>query len=248
MYFNVSYANYLTTLDTLFDTRLSLLSILMPNFTNELLESGNYTDRLKDSFSVGDVKFSYESFLPIYQNRSKSLLKYSGLTFIPYIISCEINRHQQNNFNGECFRKWHLHINTYPYNLSKEEQESINTIFYQYMDDRPEIIYHHLHPRNIDKDFIDNNNIEVVIDYFGLEWLSYFMYNTENKFTNRKINLCVPKLLNTCGLDDQELTDEFFKKIETSFSSHIELSFLDSYCFSDRIIQMKKKINTTTEE
>lgn len=248
MYFNVSYANYLTNLDTLFDTRLGLLSILMPKYCEELLGSDGYTDRVKDDFSVGGVRFGYESFLPIYRNRNKNILKYSGLTFIPYIIACEINRHQQNNFNGECFRKWHLHINTYPYVLNDEEKENIKEIFHQYMDEKPEIKYHYINPMELGSEFMDAYNIEVVVDYDGLNWLSYFMYNTNNKFINRKFELCVPKIMNSSGISEQELNDEFFKKIENSFSTHLTLSFLDSYCFSDRIIQMRKKIDTVVEE
>lgn len=248
MYFNTSYANYLTTLDTIFDTRLALMNIMFPNFVDRIIELDLYTDRFKDVFTVDDVRIGYETFLPFYNNRKKSLIKYSGLTFIPYIISCEVNRHQHNSFNGECFRPWHIHINTYPYELDGKEKDSICEIFHQYMESKPEIIFHRIDPKLIGIDFLKNNEIEVVIDYYGLEWLSHIMYESDFKFIDRKISLCVPKIMNSSGLTEEQINDEFFKTLEVTFDSHIELSFLDSYAFSDRLLQIKKNIDTSTEE
>lgn len=248
MYFNESYANYLTNLDTLFDTRLALMNIMFPKFVDRLIESNQYTDRLKDVFTVDGVTLGYDTLLPFYRLRKKSILKYSGLTFIPYIIACEVNRHQHNSFNGECFRPWNIHINTYPYVLNDDEKKNVSEIFFQYMEERPDIIFHYLKPSEVTPEFLNDHNIEVVIDYYGMEWLSSIMYESNYKFIDRKFSLCVPKIMNTSGLDVNQMDDEFFRVIEVSFGSHIELSFLDSYAFSDRLLQMKKNIDSTSVE
>lgn len=233
MEFSKSYAGYYTTLDSIFDTRLSLLSIMFPKFTDKLLEQNLYRDRIRDVYTCEEITVSHDVLQPFYKTRNKNLLRYSGLTLIPHVIGMEINRHQYNNFNGECFRPWHLHINTYPYNLTPEEQENVVTIFSQYIEEKPTIIFHHLNPKSISSDFLYEHEIEVVVDYHGLEWLQDF-FSHSFKIQDTRLELCVPKILNTNDYGYKHITEETFDLIEKTYAPFIDLNFVDTYIFSDR--------------
>lgn len=244
--FGPSHAKYYTTLDSLIDTRLPILSFAYPEYTDLLLETDQYFLRENDSFDIDGVKLGYELWNPLYYARSKAILRYSGLTFIPYIISREILRHTNNNFNGECFVPWNLIINTYPYTLVEEEKESFLKIFIEYLDEievdivRKNIQFVEFPYRHLTKDVLSEWNLDIILDYHGFEWLNYITQETETMLLPKKISLVIPKILNTLATDIQypEKDKNFFTYMEKFLSAHMELTFLESYFFSNRILYM----------
>lgn len=241
MEFSSSYSTFFTTLDTIFDTRLTLLNILHPRYMEKLLDNGGYVNRLMDSFMVDDVKLGYETYLPHYERRHKGILRYSGITFIPFVICSEINRHQYNNFNGDCFKPWHIHVNTYPYILTEDEKNNVKNVFGEFLTDTTNVTFHYLKKEEVSDEFLSTFEIEVMIDYHGFDWLTTILYENGVNYLKRRISLCIPKILNTNGITIYQMTDDFFKTMEASFQTYAEVSFLESYAFSDRILSSKNK-------
>ena len=65
--------NSYTDLDTLFDTRLAVASLLDPEGTAEVINNGKYQSRVKDN--IGNICGSIIDV--IYNNRNKNILQYS---------------------------------------------------------------------------------------------------------------------------------------------------------------------------
>lgn len=243
-----SYSKYYTTLDSLVDTRLPILSCAYPEYTDQLLESDQYFLRETDTFTVDGLKLGHEAWQPLYLNRGKAILRHSGLTFIPYVISREILRHVNNNFNGDCFVPWMLIINTYPYTLTPEEEKNFVRVFIEYLDDievneiMKSIQFVNFHHTKLTRDLLKEWDLDVVIDYHGFDWLTHIVAETETMLLPKKISLVIPKILNIpdSQIEYPDKDQNFFTYMEKILKAHMELNFLESYFFSNRIIYMDK--------
>ncbi len=106
-----------TDLDTLFDTRYSLLEKLYPDVAESVIVENKYYDRLSNTYGpLGSNLWNY-----IYRHRTKEVLIDVIPTFIFDTVITIYDSTLKQDINSGTFKEFTLFVNTYPYNLNEDE-------------------------------------------------------------------------------------------------------------------------------
>lgn len=108
-------------LDSIMDTRLGTLIRYKPEIVDQLLMSGDYFNRLIDSYP----EVNKDQFYDWYANRDKSVLALSTISEMIYLIKEFISRMMKGMIGTPDNRRAVVEINTWPYELDKEEVQLI---------------------------------------------------------------------------------------------------------------------------
>lgn len=228
-------------LDSIFDTRLGLLSIMFPNLATAVVHDKSYFNRTSDKFEFDGVVITHDFIKPYYDRRNKNLLKCSGITLIPYIIANEVVRHKTTIDNGECLDPCKIFINTYPYKLLDEEKNNVKTVFYQYLNEEIDFEFVYMHNKDITVDFIKDTGIDLILKYDGLSWIESLDKKKLLGCPIKDTTICVPNIINTYGKNTGDLKKDFLDILRDSLSLMIDFEFVDSYIFSDSRFLVKKE-------
>lgn len=156
--------NIFTDLDTLLDSRHTILSILSPAICDKVIEDKSYFNRKCDNFYI----ISNDIFRQLYDRRGKYILlnsvRTSMVEYINYIIADILTDIKFNN------DKITIYINIHPYNLIYEETEEIKLLFKKLF---PvcDIVIVSLKMSEIDPKFINSKDIGYMFMYDGILWL-----------------------------------------------------------------------------
>lgn len=110
-----------TDLDTIFDTRLSLLRNLNEKDVDKDIENGKYLSRISDE--IGNIP--YKVFRGYYDQRDKAQLINAYPTYIIQMIREHIGEALTNILNVDNEEDLRVYLNTYPYQLDEEELKLI---------------------------------------------------------------------------------------------------------------------------
>jgi len=187
---NINKGIYLD-LDTLLDTRFSLLTKINKDFINLYfnLDKTYYDERLMDEFSY----INYKLFNKIYKSRNRTLLKHSYITNIVNILVAELDLLIGKKIDSGINPKTKITLNVYPYKIDNEESDKIKNNFSKYIQSEfvtIETIY--MPPTELTLSYVDNN-FNIMFMYSGIEWLDYQLSYKKTSASDTK--LYVPLLL-----------------------------------------------------
>ena len=217
-------------LDSLVDTRLALLYSLSEKTAIEVLP--DYHLRRNDIF--GNIP--YRLFEELYKLRKKNILEFAIPTKILDILGMMVAEKRGDVRNiGD---KYKLYLNTYPYVLTKEEQDRFSEVITRFIPDLfVECIYETQY--SLTPKFITDKDISDIIMYNGLEWLEkqISLFNiVEHPLINR--SLVVPAITNEFGIKvDKNLFLDTAKRLEMV----ITVIFVDVAYFAPMLPTKKDK-------
>lgn len=200
-----------TTLDSLLDTRASVLQTYWPGVIEPLLLSGDYHTRLVDAF--GPV--SFEEFKEKYDARTAEDLKFAVMTPVLPLLRDDVKSFQYELINQGFRSTPKVFINTWPYTFSEEWGNQF-VEFITGAITMPGLVKVKLfcrHPREVDTLWVDRH-VHVMYDYHGIEWMEYQTKNFKKR-TIAHVHLNVPALDWT-----GQHTHETLKQIESDEGIH----------------------------
>lgn len=210
-----------TDLDTLYDTKITLLNMIDPRLVREYL-SREY-DILDHTLYL-----SNKAFDRIYRDRDKRVLigsKNSSVVDLLRRIVSDIDT--KNKTTTVIPSVMTLVINTYPYKLDNEEKSIMKEFMSRYI----------LHLNEIDiiyEEIIDSelmNKINIMVKRDGLKWfMDNRLSNPEFKLPNLK--LIVPDDMVMSGLTKMDVdVDKLKEYLETTLMLDVCLEFVEKEAF-----------------
>lgn len=159
--------NILVDLDSILDTRLSILTNLNPDLAATMVNDMSYQSRVMDDFK----EIPYTMFRAFYMNRDKRVLKDSTPTHIieliqDYVNEAIVSSKKRNSFDGIT-----VYVNCYPYNLTSVEIDNLSKAL-EYMIPNAAIKLISLTKDELTPKWVDEN-IAMLILYNGLSWLEH---------------------------------------------------------------------------
>lgn len=206
--------NLYTDLDSILDTRHSLLYYLDKNVAKDVIGNNKYKNRKKDSFE----NISMDIFRTIYRHRNKEVILIAKPTHVCGLMSKLIIADLKDIGEDGVFN---LYLNTYPYVLTLDEQSNLVELMDRLMPDFVGIKIINSKPDDIDPEWIKNNDIKTIFMYEALQWLEYNNANTKiltNPLTS--VMLYGPDIIEG-NISDKILTPEFFKNLTIMFGGII---------------------------
>lgn len=191
----------LVDIDCLFDTRLSTLFQMNSVDITKLIKSNKYHTRQTDSFESID----YKTFQEAYSKRNKKTLLTAATTEIKTYISEYVKNTMQNNIGEPNPVLPVIILNTYPYNLNKDEEKLITKALIKVTNSMAEIEIVNFDISQVTPEYI-KKKISAYITYNALEWLEYY---SENKLL-AKYN-CPSVELISPRIHHKEIDDEIKK-------------------------------------
>lgn len=206
--------NIYTDLDSILDTRHSLLYYLNKDIAKDVISNNTYRNRKKDSFE----NISMDIFRNVYRYRNKELLLIAKPTHICGLISNLILTELKDISEDGIFN---LYLNVYPYNLTMDEQSNLIELMDRMIPDFVGIKIINSNLDDIDPEWIKNNEIKTLFMYEALNWLEYQNANTKiltNTLTS--VLLYGPDIIDG-NIKESMLTPEFFKNLTIMFGGII---------------------------
>lgn len=206
--------NIYTDLDSILDTRHSLLYYLNKDIAKDVISNNTYRNRKKDSFE----NISMDIFRNVYRYRNKELLLIAKPTHICGLISNLILTELKDISEDGIFN---LYLNVYPYNLTMDEQSNLIELMDRMIPDFVGIKIINSNLDDIDPEWIKSNEIKTLFMYEALNWLEYQNANTKiltNTLTS--VLLYGPDIIDG-NIKESMLTPEFFKNLTIMFGGII---------------------------
>ena len=206
--------NIYTDLDSILDTRHSLLYYLNKDIATDVITSNKYRNRKKDSFD----NISMDIFRTIYRYRNKELLLIAKPTHVCGLISNLILTELKDISEDGIFN---LYLNVYPYVLTMDEQSNLVELMDRMLPDFVGIKIINSSLDDVDPDWIKANDIKTLFMYEALNWLEYQNANTKI-LTNTLTSMMLygPDVIDG-NIKEDMLTPEFFKNLTIMFGGII---------------------------
>ena len=210
-----------TDLDTLYDTKITLLNMIDPRLVREYL-SREY-DILDHTLYL-----SNKAFDKIYRERDKRVLlgsKNSSIVDLIRRIVSDIDT--KNKTTSAIPSLLNLTINTYPYRLDDEEQLAIKTFMSKYILylNTIDVIYQEI----ISDELM--NKINIMIRRDGLKWfMDNRILNPEFKLPNLKLIVPDDMVLSNLTKMDVDM-DKLKEYLETTLMLDVCLEFVEKEAF-----------------
>lgn len=219
---------YYVDLDTMFDTKLSILKAAFPKFLKEYLKTEEYWKRNTDSFFCNGTILDNDTFSILYKKRNNDILKTSYLTSIPYILAKQIQEHYREYDCGKCLNRPGIMVNIFPYKLSEEDCKSLKLLISRYLEIPIETYFVRIPYSELDLLTLCDNNVTSMIMNDGMDWIESIDKNWLLRTDISHLKIITPKINNSkC-----EVTDELFKSIEAMYKNIVDFEFLSASYFS----------------
>ena len=218
--------NILIDLDTLLDTRIALLYLLDDKIATTVSKDGSYAKRLKDNFGL----LSNDIFKSFYNRRNKVLLSLALPTNIIKLVRQHYGDEVTTMTQVIESEKPILYVNTYPYNLTLDEQKIFELVILKLIP-KSRIVFINLDNNSLTPDWV-NDNVGVIFKYDILDWVNLHMsnFNLINK-PLITVNAIAPALLQGI-VSTKDANKETFMNMTYTLSTVIDLSFIDAFHFS----------------
>lgn len=245
----MEYTTLLLELDSILDTRLSLLSITFPDRIDDIFPI--YFNRRTNEFK--DI-ISLEDFNELYKNRDRSILKHAVITKSLILIKDFVNISLDNMIRTGLDIPPKLILNLYPYDLSSDEIKTIVT----------SIIFHVGTSVDIEVAYLKHTDIlpinlnNAVWGYLKFDYYNWLEDNGEVfKDSNQRCpdtKLITPayfpvknKDMNTLFVNDGKKIDPFFY-FKAGLSYIIDIDFTEKSMFNRMWYIEKPEINPDSTE
>jgi len=219
--------NIYVDLDSIFDTRISVLSFLDKNVALEMLDSKYYDIRLYDEFSYINNKLFYR----FYNKRNNNVLNYSYITEIIDMVAVEASILVGNRIESGVGGDIKVIINKHPYKISEEDEKRIINAVNFYIDsDRVNIEIIDKSKYDITLSYVDNT-FSTMFMYDGNDWLEYQMANIPTSASLTK--LYVPALIkNPTIFSKKEDLETVFESRDKVYEPFINMTTLPTKLFN----------------
>ena len=218
--------NIYTDIDTIFDTRIALAYLLDSKNITEFIKSGSYKNRVKDNYN----NISYDIFQALYKVRNKKILEFALFSNILANIREQYGISVTDITTVELNSNVILYLNTYPYDLTVEEQDNISNILITLLPNIKikilNIKYSEIEPEWIKK------NVSCMFMYDGIEWLESKVADTTLITTPLIDIMLVVPLLSNSELSSKKINSELVNNLYKLTSSLIELVVLPANNFT----------------
>ena len=215
-------------LDTLMDTRLSLLFDIDKDMMVPYITSGKYHNRYIDEFGYLSVKV----FRTIYKKRNANVLNNPSPTMIMDLLSdyCYEALHSSKTFNNG--KPINVFLNLYPYNLTEESKELIRMGMVNNLKSEVNVELLFKPYDEVTPSFI-NDEIGLMIMYDGLSWVEHHMLNKNlTKTSLPNVTLLTPMLLHRKLMIKESELGTFFEDVEKNMAMLIGINFIPTKFFS----------------
>ncbi len=227
----------LIDLDTMIDTRLGTLSLINREAAESLLQPINYDAYLNrkcdDWFKITDGKVSNEEFAHRYRNRDVTTLKASLMTNFSELLTAMVDDLEQQMLHTPQVSAVEVHVNYWPYKLSKEECEAYELCVSQFSGVYTTVKMVNYDPRQITPQYLDKE-IAGYITYSFNEWLSHHHYALTQCSIPQVILMAAALYLHEPS--EKELTDigvkDFFMATEHLFITQLKLVLVNAEFYS----------------
>lgn len=219
-----------TNLDSILDTRLSLIYSLNKSLFSDIVKNNlnNYQSRIMDDFNGFDNRL----FKELYKKRNSKMIKDPIPNYIPQLLKSYIlNALEQKP--GEVLT---LYLNVYPYKMSNDEKINLETGIFNIFKgiinveilDKPET--------EITVKFM-HENIGLIVMYNGLDWIDHNLSNKNLLSLGLPdVLMIAPRLTNRIVVKKESIND-FFTDFEKYLHHFVQLLFLSPRLFSIKINQ-----------
>ena len=210
-------------LDTILDTRFSLLHSIDDKLAMGSLVSGKYFNRITDTFGY----ISNDVWREIYRRRNENVLLKPIPTKIQWLVKNYVKEADFNRFvegTGEAVK---IYLNIYPYVLSEEKKEKLRMGLMNSMPVNVEVVFVNWSIMDITPEWVDEN-VSTMVMYDGLTWLGY--WKDDGDIFRRSVPdtlLLTPRLMSGISPMDRNSEINFFNNIKESLSMFIDINFLD---------------------
>jgi hypothetical protein len=221
---DLEYSTFFVELDTLLDTRLSIIARLGDDVLKEAVLN-NYHDRKIDKFKGVDPEYFKEA----YANRDKSVLKDTIITPIgPMIKEYVLKTLSRVGYTPFNFRP-RIMINIYPYKLTTEEVNIIKIAVVSMTNKLADVEIVSMNYEDITPNFI-KASLTMMCMYDYHEWLNIHGLNGNfKKKTIPEINLLGPRIY---FLESQVYDDKAISALEDLVAPVVNLTLLPIKNFS----------------
>lgn len=205
-------------IQSLLDIRQSVLVEMMgEEKALEYVSSDLYNFRETDIFPVNQEEYKHRM-----NSKTPAVFKNSTITYNEVILKSKLaSLEKLNGFNSESAQP-ELIVNTYPYQLTKEQVRHIQNAIFIKMDLLCVITVVYDSPAVWSPSYIRNNNVSSFFMYNFSEWMGFH----SDKLVNgdlREINIFVP------AVGAKELTDEEHKNFK-------KLGFTDVFSYTEYVL------------
>lgn len=219
--------------DTILDTRLSVLYLLSDRIAQQVTEDGTYFTRIRENFGP----ISADIFQAFYDRRSKIVLKYAMPTKIIGLIQNYVEDLATDIKTIETDEEISLFINFYPYaDLEEDEVMLIVNLMKKFV---PEI---EIKPIFMDRDELTPGwvieNVGCMFKYDNYRWLEYHGKTTK-LFATPLLDVMyfTPAIVLGSDMEDKKMDKDFFIELEESMRMVIDYNILDISYFCMHIVE-----------
>lgn len=215
------YTTALIELDSILDTRFSMLSQMFPDQIDEVigLYYGRPTNELKGIIS-------YENFNESYLNRNRSVLKHAVMTKVVLLLKDFVTTALDNMINTSVEMPPKIILNIYPYDLSSDEIKNIIVALLFHIGNKVDIEIAYLNHKQITPIYLDSEVWSYIkFDYYN--WLDDIAETLNNK--NERCpdtKLICPAYMHVKEKDLPLLFSQNGKKIDPFHYFKIGLSYI----------------------
>lgn len=237
------YNTFLLELDSLLDTRLGLLSMILEDGVIDVMNNG-FHSRRRDSFPpIPDKGFSR-----LYSMRDEEVLEESIVTgmglFIPNFVEWAVKA-KATEIEPSTPR---ILINTYPYSLSEEELERITIVVASLASGLAEVTTCRYSPQDLVPSLLRRLQVSVFCMYMWNDW--FMMLQSEKPSTGKIMDhqscpdviMLAPRLILDSTTTDKAIKEIIretgihpFEAMEKLSAPWINLQFVDVKLFSSII-------------
>ena len=224
-------------LDTIFDTRLTVLKAISPEVYNLMLKTDYYDLRLFDEFDFINNKV----FNTFYKQRDNEILKRSFITKAVELLALELDILVSKKVEAGVTSPTFIDLNIYPYTLTEvDKKRLINAIGIYCLFDEVKVNFVNISPFDLSMSYI-SGRYGVMIMYHGSKWLDYQM--SIKKLSCSDIKLYVPALLDKPVIfKKKEDLENVFNSRDTILNPFINITSLPMGYFNVKEI-FRKVIN-----
>lgn len=215
-------------LDTIFDTRLSIMYDIDKNILRDMIENDKYHNRNIDQFGYLSVKL----FRKLYGFRNDNVLNNPSGTKIPKVLRdyCIESTLTAKSYGEN--KPLTIYLNIFPYTLTEENKELIIMGLTNAINVPIDIEIINKPLLDIDPLFM-RENISLAIMYDGMSWIEHHLENRNlETYSIPDTTLLTPMLVHRNIMLSKKDMSKFFEDIEKSVSILVNLVFTPTELFS----------------